>query len=282
MLRVTDLFCIDIDYSAYVKQYSLNELLRDHQSNSKDYQTKKPAGILSVDPSNNISLPPEYDDLCRLHYLCRSRKVNTVLEFGVGMSTIIFASAMNSNRTDYGGYTASNFRCSQPHVTHSVDNYDKWITRTAELLPAHLRCNNLCHFHMAEVVMGTFCGRICTYYDPLPNISADLIYIDGPDQFSAVGDVRGISTRHRDRLPMSADLLAIEHFLEPGALVIVDGRTANARFLKRNLQRNWAYLHVPDWDQHFFELQEEPLGYLNKNKIDYCLGQDYFSRSLLS
>ena len=33
-----------------------------------------------------------------------------------------------------------------------------------------------------------------------------------------------------------------------------------------------------EWDQHFFELQEEPLGYLNKAKIDYCLDKYYYSR----
>ena len=33
---------------------------------------------------------------------------------------------------------------------------------------------------------------------------------------------------------MAADILAIEHFLVSGTLIVVDGRTANARFLKAN------------------------------------------------
>ena len=278
MLGFKDLFPVAIDYPRYVNTYSLNKLLCDFSSSSDGYNLKSPAGIITVDPTNNIPLPPEYDDLCRLHYLCRSRKVTTVLEFGVGKSTVVLASAMNANRSDYAEYVASNFRNTYPHTIHSVDNYEKWISRTEDSLPSDLRQNNLCTFYKSDVVMGSFDGRICTYYDPLPNIAADLIYIDGPDQFSAIGDVRGISTRHQDRLPMSADLLAIEHFLEPGTLVILDGRTANARFLQMNLQRNWAYLYVADWDQHFFELQEEPLGYVNKGKIDFCLGKDYYSR----
>ena len=29
---------------------------------------------------------------------------------------------------------------------------------------------------------------------------------------------------------MAADILSIEHFLHPGTLIVIDGRTANARF----------------------------------------------------
>ena len=116
------------------------------------------------------------------------------------------------------------------------------------------------------------------YYKNLPNICPDLIYLDGPDQFSPAGDVRGVNTRNPDRLPMSADILAIENFLLPGTLIVVDGRTANSRFLKANLQRNWYYHHSYKYDQHYFELLEKPLGIYNKKQIDFCLGKDFYSR----
>jgi hypothetical protein len=64
-------------------------------------------------------------------------------------------------------------------------------------------------------------------------------------------------------MPMAADLLAIEYFLEPGTFIVVDGRTANARFLINNFQRNWLYAHVEEFDQHFFYLDEEALGKWN-------------------
>ena len=82
----------------------------------------------------------------------------------------------------------------------------------------------------------------------MPNICPDLIYLDGPDQFSARGSVRGITTTHQDRMPMSGDILSFEHFLQPGTLIVVDGRTANARFLVSNLQRQWAYFHSEEFD----------------------------------
>ena len=77
---------------------------------------------------------------------------------------------------------------------------------------------------------------------------------------------------------MAADILSIEHFLLPGTLIVVDGRSANARFLKSNLQRKWSYSYCENFDQHFFELLEEPLGIYNKKQIDFCLGEDFYKR----
>jgi len=52
---------------------------------------------------------------------------------------------------------------------------------------------------------------------------------------------------------------------------VVDGRSANARFIKCNLKRNWEYKYCPDRDQHFFLLEEEPLGKYAKQIIeDIC------------
>ena len=77
---------------------------------------------------------------------------------------------------------------------------------------------------------------------------------------------------------MSADILAIEHFLLPGTLIIADGRTANARFLRANLQRDWLYYHDSQADQNYFELSEKPLGVYNERQINFCLGDSFFER----
>ena len=111
-------------------------------------------------------------------------------------------------------------------------------------------------FHHSPCTMSTFESKICTYYDTLPNVTPDLIYIDAPDQYNILGEIRGISTRSESRLPMSADILSIEHFLHPGTLIIIDGRTGNARFLKENFQKNWIHYYSTEFDQHFFELKE--------------------------
>jgi hypothetical protein len=61
-------------------------------------------------------------------------------------------------------------------------------------------------------------------------------------------------------MPMSSDILIFEHFLNPGTIILVDGRTANARFLQKNLQRNWFYQFDQAYDQHLFILDEPALG----------------------
>lgn len=218
----------------------------------------------SVDKENKIPSAPELDDLIRLHFLVRSRKVTTIMEMGVGKSTIVFDNALQQNKIDFSDYVTQNLRRSNPFECHSIDNNSEWIDITKK----SYNFSNVI-FHHSECINSTFNSRVCTFYDPLPNICPDFIYLDAPDLYSPTGDVRGVSTNHPDRLPMSADILSIEHFLLPGTLIVLDGRTANARFLECNLQRNWSYFHSMEFDQHYFELNEEPLGIYNKRQLDF-------------
>jgi len=72
-------------------------------------------------------------------------------------------------------------------------------------------------------------------------------------------------------MPMSCDILKIEHFLTPGTIILIDGRTANARFLKSNFQRNWKYIHDKKNDQSIFLLNEDSLGYVNNAQLNFYL-----------
>ena len=74
---------------------------------------------------------------------------------------------------------------------------------------------------------------IYTYYDNIPKYVPILKYLDGPDQFSPIGQIIAVNT-------LNADILAVEHFLLPGTLIVVDGGTENSRFLITNLQKNWS------------------------------------------
>ena len=227
----------------------------------------------NVEHENNAPLPSELDDLIRLHYLVNSRKVTTILEFGVGKSTIVFDQSLEQNKSKHADFVKQNLRRSNAFECHSVDNSNKWIEETKSSYPS---TKNVI-FHHCPCEITTFNSRICTLYQNSPNICPDLIYLDAPDQFSPTGDVRGITTNHPDRLPMSADILTFEHFLLPGTLIVVDGRTANARFLKVNLQRHWSYYHSLEYDQHFFELKETPLGIYNERQIQFCLGNEWLN-----
>jgi len=256
---------INAEIKKYVKENFLDELLQVEI----DFDIKR--GINeSVDPKVVTPYQADWDDLVRLHKLVRKRRVTTILEFGCGHSTLVFADALARNRDSYGKFVTSKLRRNNPFELHVVEDMPFYLDAVKKRIPTRLE--SIVSFTKAEVRMTTFCDRTCTEYSELPNICPDFIYLDGPSQHSATGDICGISTRHPDRLPMSCDLLKIEHYLLPGTLIVVDGRTANARFLRLNLRRNWSYRHDKSADVNLFELVESPLGRYNQAQIRFCLG----------
>ncbi len=265
----------DLNYAKYLKDNPFNKDLNEEIEDYTNLSKKKIySPFFSVDPKwqSGEVLATEYDDLIRLHHLITSRKVTTVMEFGAGKSTVVINNALEKNKTKYLDFCKENLRRTNLFECYTVDNNKEWIKTNQE---QYTFLSNV-KFHHSKCIVSTFNDRVCTYYEDLPNICPDFIYLDAPDQFSPEGNVRGISTNHPDRLPMTADILSIEYFLLPGTLIVVDGRTANAMFLKNNLQRNWEYFHSEEWDQHFFELKESPLGRYNKKQIEFCLGEDWF------
>ena len=270
---ISDLMIDKIDYKKYLINNKLENLIGKKFIKNKFKKDTNDEQFCNVNPNNKEPYSPEFDDLIRLHFLIKNRKATTILEYGVGYSSVVMADAILQNSLDR---TFPNLRCSNLFELHSIDTSEEYINVTKKLIPKQL--SSVINLHFSDITMSEFNGRICTLFDNHPNLSPDIIYVDGPDQFSPIGDIRGISTRHSDRMPMVADILSMEHFLCPGTLIIFDGRTANARFVKTNLQRNWSYLYVEEFDQHFFELLEPPLGEHNKKKINYCLGKNYYKR----
>lgn len=261
-----------LDYKKWCIENKIPELFGIDLKKYGNINGKKEKSLYaSVDPKNTVAIPPELDDLTRLHYLARTRKVTTVLEFGVGKSTVVMAQALKQNREEFGEFVKTNLRRAHPFEIHSVDADKKWIGECKKNIPKELK--NFAHFYHSAVEMTTFADRACTMYKKLPNVCPDLIYLDAPDQFSVKNNIRGISTATADRLPMAADILLFEPFLLPGTLIVVDGRTANARFLKNNLQRNWEYRHFEKEDVHTFELVESPLGKINERQIRFSSGK---------
>lgn len=263
----------DLNYKDYCVKNSIHKLVDIDLDQYGELNKKKGKSLYeTVDPNNKIPFPPELDDLIRLHFLVTSRKVMNILEFGVGKSTVVFADAIRRNKENYESFVKKNLRRSDPFKVYSIENSEEWIEICKSNFSPDLI--SFVEFYFSEVEMTTFNGRVCTMYEELPNVCPDLIYLDAPDQFSVKGEVRGISTRSPDRVPMSADILLIEPFLLPGTLIIVDGRTANARFLKNNLQRDWKYNHFVKEDIHIFELVEPPLGLYNEKQIEFCLSKE--------
>lgn len=209
----------------------------------------------------------EIPDLCRLHWICSSRKCMQVLEFGSGYSTLVFASALSSLKEVHNDWAKEHTRLDEPFKIFSIEESEEF----AEITKARLKkYESEVEVLVRKVSLCELNGKFCTFFDSLPNIMPDLIYLDGPSQYASDEIISGFSINSKCRMPMAADLLRIEYFLEPGAIIVVDGRTANATFLKNNFQRNWKHYHDFHGDFHIFELQDPFLGKLNLDKFNYC------------
>ncbi|MBF45475.1 MAG: hypothetical protein CMD38_04260 [Flavobacteriales bacterium] len=217
----------------------------------------------------NIPFPPVAEDLARLHRLMRKRKAFTVLEFGSGLSTIVMADALSKNKADFLALEEKpELRNRFMFQIFSVESDKQWIEHSQSKIPKHLLEH--VNFHYSEIKIDTFNGRICHFYDNLPDIVPDFIYLDGPNPKDVKGNVNGMTFQCDERTVMAADLLLMESILLPGTFILVDGRTNNARFLKKNFQRNFEMSWDKDGDVTSFELQEERLGKYN------ILGSDFY------
>ena len=251
-------------HKEYVKFNELDKLINFQEN----IEYKK--GVFdSTSGKLDIPIPPETNDLIRLHKLIRKRKPFTILEFGVGYSTIIIADALEKNEKEWGDLQ------NKPEIQNrfmfqlfSVDASNHWIKNTKKKFPNHLI--DRVHFQQSDVEASTFNGQLCHFYKNLPNIVPDFIYLDGPLAKDVKGNINGLNFNCTERTVMGADLLLMESTFLPGTFIIVDGRTNNSRFLERNFKRNYEVEWDDEGDITTFELIEERLGKYN------LLGSDFF------
>ena len=250
------------------KEYLIQEGLNQYINLNANADFKEGA-YDAVSGKLNIPFPPVAEDLARLHRLIRKRKAFTVLEFGSGLSTIVMADALSKNKADFLALEEKpELRNRFMFQIFSVESDKKWIEHSKSNLPEQLLEH--VNFHYSEIKIGTFNGRICHFYNNLPDIVPDFIYLDGPNPKDVKGNVNGMTFQCDERTVMAADLLLMESILLPGTFILVDGRTNNARFLKKNFQRNFEMSWDKDGDVTSFELQEERLGKYN------ILGSDFY------
>ena len=253
--------------AAYCEAFGVGRVV---SSLDKDNVVRSPKEIdVAVSASHSAPFLPKYSDLCRLHWICLTRKAVNVLEFGSGFSTAIMANAMQILSEHFGDWVASNVRVDRPFHVFSVEEEQRYLEITQRRLGAEL--SQFVTIQRSSTELITHDSRFATVFSKLPNIAPDFIYLDGPSQYATTQEMNGFSFATRCRRPMSADILRIEFFLDPGTLILVDGRTANARFLRCYLKRNWAYLHDKQGDVHYFELQEDALGKIDSKRLDFSL-----------
>ena len=250
------------------KEYLIQEGLNQYINLDANTDFKEGA-FDAVSGKLNIPFPPVAEDLARLHRLIRKRKAFTILEFGSGLSTIVMADALSKNKAEFLALDKKpELRNRFMFQIFSVESDKQWIENSQSNFPKHLF--EYVNFHYSEIKIDTFNGRICHFYDNLPDIVPDFIYLDGPNPKDVKGNVNGMTFQCDERTVMAADLLLMESILLPGTFILVDGRTNNARFLKNNFQRNFEMRWDKDGDITSFELKEERLGKYN------ILGSDFY------
>jgi hypothetical protein len=220
------------------------------------------------DRINNEPHLPELEDLYFLYQLILLNNRTTILEYGSGWSTLIMHLALLKNKKKNKNKVFP--RCGNPYELFCVDGSKKYLKITQKRIEKYLKSSQKIHFCYSPIKMSKFNGRYCTEYTKHPLLNPDLIYLDAPHQWVGINNkIDNFTTAHFSMMPMMCDILKFEHFLTPGTIIVTDGRTANARFLKTNFQRNWKHLHLKLNDQHYFYLDEEPLGIYNEEQIKF-------------
>lgn len=180
--------------------------------------------LLATGDANEI--PPDSLDLANLHRAVKRLRPRIILEFGVGFSTIVLAHALRQNGIGR---------------LYSIDTDEQWIDNLRAKLPADLASIVDLQHTSARVALHQ--GELCHYYDHLPNVVPDLIYLDGPSGPSIKGEIRGLTFQPEStqvRQQAAADILLYESTLKTNATIIVDSRYNNVHFLARNLRRRWS------------------------------------------
>lgn len=197
------------------------------------------------------AMPPNATDLDFLHRVVRRKRPACVLEFGSGNSTIAIAHALRKNHGEAGGRMGGQ----TAGVIYSVDSNAFWLDNTRRKLPDEL--HRFVHLLAGKPEVTIFDGELCHLFPELPNIQPDIIFLDGPASEDVVGAFHGLGftlENGRRRPQLAADPLLYEGSLKPGALIIVDGRDANTRFLRRRLKRTWRFQADISPGLHQFEL----------------------------
>lgn len=242
----------------YVDGYKVTE---------KDYLNKKKdkLGKFDIRITKNAH-PPEIKDLYRLYQFIILNKRTTVLEFGCGHSSAVIAKALEYNKSKYKQkpYT----RCIYPYQLFIVDNEKKYLNHTKKKIIKNAKKAKVNYF-FSDVQMTSYNGSFACEYKRLPQVNPDFIYLDAPSQFSVKKKVNNFTIAKRDMMPMSCDILKFENFLVPGTIILIDGRSINARYLKNSFKRNWKYYFDSNSDQTVFVLDEKPLGPFNKEQLSF-------------
>lgn len=119
-----------------------------------------------------------YLQLYMIHKLIKEKELTTVIEFGSGWTTLIAIDSLIKN----------NEKCQLIVFEHDK----KWLNETKKIIPkSYLK---KIRFINEKPNLVNFNNMYCLEYKKLPNISPDLIIVDGPNTNDFYGKINGLTT----------------------------------------------------------------------------------------
>lgn len=166
-------------------------------------------------------------DINFLHKKVIKKTPRNILEFGCGVSTIAMASACKQISLSKGIKSK----------VYAIEADEKWADLTNRTI-VELGLQDFATVKFSIPKLVNFNGQTASFFEHLPNIRPDLVYLDGPDPRSVIGDVNGLSMMGLEFI-VQADLLLYEWSFYNGLEIIIDGRNNNYKFLLKNFRRKY-------------------------------------------
>ena len=166
----------------------------------------------------NGTIPPQSVDLWNLYSEVIKYKPQTIVEFGVGYSTVVMAEALRRNGAGH---------------LYSIDASQEWLEVTRSGLPDQVRPFVTLSYSPCE--MMSFSGteaEDCHRYTVIPDTPPiDMILLDAPSAADVPGWPAGEGV-------VAADPALLQPRLSNRFRMIIDAREKNTDFLRRHMTRH--------------------------------------------
>ena len=177
--------------------------------------------------SGALSHPFQEYKLYELNEITNKCKPESILEFGSGSSSCIFAHYVKENRV--------NLIC--------VDESRKWLEHTKKIIAELIGDSGNIQYIHAQKIEDPLSEPKRTFYNYTIKSKYDLVYIDGPS-------LRINNIKNKKVINSNIVEMIIKGGYKP-KIIVVDGRQATARYI----------------DKHFSDLYEAELSHLFNNNI---------------
>jgi hypothetical protein len=175
---------------------------------------------------------PQYVDLLNIYELVRRRRPQIIIEFGSGCSTLMFARALADIERDGG----------DRGQLYSVETHARFKALTESYLPEELA--PFVDISVSSIEVGKLHDQDVMWHTQVPNVSPNLVYLDGPDYHEFSAKVR-----------TQADGVRLEPRAAHYYAILIDGRWDTFEFTRRHLKRGYK---VTTDAANYWELLEGP------------------------